>query len=173
MEVTTKSSMMTFAIPEDPEELQAWGEVMLRHSHLDHALKMMIKTLAGIEIIEALDASKFTPSSELRRRIRRLAKLALGEGSALIRVEALLEQCRRATERRNELVHNIVGRELDGDIKMRTDDHTWRPMPTLDELTALNSEFIRLATQLNAARLRGFLKEALDKKNPAGRAKST
>lgn len=164
MKATTKATMMSFDIPDDPEQLQAWGVVMLRHSQLDYSLRMTIKTLSGVEIAEALDATQFTSTGELHRRINRLARKALGEGPALIRLQAILTRCKRATKKRNDLVHNIVGRELDGEVMMRTEDHSWRHLPTLNELEELNLELIRLAAQINVARINGFVREALDAK---------
>jgi hypothetical protein len=163
MAVTTKSSMMTFDTL-DPEQLQAWGEVMLRHSHLDYILRMTIKTLAGVQVNEALDATRFTPSSELRQRVRRLARSAIGEGAALLKVEALLERCRQVTESRNNLVHNIVARELDGELKVRTSDHQWQDAPAAADLRDLAAKIGTLTLELNTARLQGFLKAALDRK---------
>ncbi len=164
MDETSKPKMMTFDIPDDPKQLQAWGEVMLRHSHLDCSLRVSIKTLTGVAIREAVDGTEFTRSTELRSRIRKLARDALGGGEALVRFEALLERCRRVTERRNDLIHNIVGREVDGDIKMRTVDHSWRDVPSIEELNALSGEMVQLTYELNEARIHGYIFDALQVK---------
>jgi hypothetical protein len=42
------SRMVTFHVPEDKELLAALGVVTLRHEHLNHILKMTIKSIAGI-----------------------------------------------------------------------------------------------------------------------------
>ena len=70
-------------------------------------LRMTIKTFAGIEVNEALDATAFEGASLLRERVRKLAKQRLGEGQALLKVQAFVERCRRATEKRNEYVHSV------------------------------------------------------------------
>ncbi len=159
--------MMMFHIPEEPEIQETVGAITLRHSHLDHILRMTIKTLGGVTIQQALDATTFEGSEALRQRIRKLAKRKLGEGKALIQLQVLLERCRRATARRNELVHNIWARELDGDPKVRTADHTWEPVPTIDELNALLKELHSLTDELNKARLDGFVSQAIAlSKNP-------
>ncbi len=155
------SGMMMFHIPEEPDVLETVGAITLRHSHLDHILRMTIKTLGDVTIQQALDATTFEGSEALRRRIRKLAKQKLGEGEALIQLQALLERCRRVTVRRNELVHNIWARELDGDPKVRNPNHTWEPVPTIDELNALSNELHSLTDELNKARLDGFLSEAI------------
>lgn len=68
------STMMIFHIPEDKELLAAFGEVALRHEHLNHILRMTIKTLARLTPDEALDATSYDGSRQLRDRIRKLAR---------------------------------------------------------------------------------------------------
>lgn len=167
MDNSRDSKMMMFHIPTDREILATVGTIALRHSHLDHILRMTVKTLAGVSIQQALDATAFEGSAVLRQRIQKLAKRKLGEGNALIQLQALLERCRRATGRRNELVHNIWARELDGDLKVRAADHSWEPIPTIDELNALSEELNSLADELNSARMHGFISKAIaPSKNP-------
>lgn len=161
METSSKSVMMMFHIPEDRELLAALGIITLRHSHLDHILRMTVKTLSEVSIEQAKDATAFEGSGVLRHRIRKLAKRRLGEGAALIQLQALLECCRRATEKRNILIHNIWAQELDGEPKVQTQNHKWEPLPTIDELNALSTELSSLASELNNARLDGFLSQAL------------
>ena len=79
------ATMMMFHVPEDPGLLAAFGEVALRHEHLSHILRMTIKTFAGVEVNEALDATAFDGASMLRERVRKLAKQRLGEGQALVK----------------------------------------------------------------------------------------
>ena len=153
--------MMTFHVPEDDRVLHALGLISLRHAHLDHILRMTIKTLAEVSIEEALDATAFVGSSALRDRVQKLARSRLGEGQALLKLQAILERCRRATEKRNDWIHSIWARELDGDPQLRTSDHKWTTPPSVEELQALADEIGRLTGELNKARLEGFIHEAL------------
>ncbi|MDO8703883.1 MAG: hypothetical protein Q7J84_02945 [Sulfuricaulis sp.] len=164
MEASSNYHMIAFSIPKDPEILKTLGAITLRHGHLDHILRMTIKSLGRVDVQQALDATAFQGSSALRERIRKLAKSSLGEGNALLQLQALLERCRRATEKRNDLIHNIWARELDGDTQMRTKDHSWKPIPTIDELEKLSRELELLTNELNTARLEGFLFEAITAK---------
>ncbi len=157
------STMMMFHVPEDKELLAAFGEVALRHEHLNHILRMTIKTLARLTPAEALDATSYDGSRQLRNRIRKLARQRLGEGEPLLKLQALLERCKRATEKRNELVHCVWAKELDGEPQRRSPDHKWQPLPTIEELSALAEELQNLTESLNTARLDGFLSEALSK----------
>lgn len=160
----SSAPMVSFEIPNDPALLAAIGAVTLHHSQLDHVLRMTIKTLSGVSIPDAMNATRFDGASTLRERVRKLAKDKLGEGAALIRLQALLERCRRATEKRNELVHGVWYRNLDSETLMRAVGQEARRIPTIGELVALAVELDNLATELNAARLKGFLAEALEKK---------
>jgi hypothetical protein len=151
------TTMMMFHVPEDQRLLAAFGEVALRHEHLSHILRMTVKTFAGVKVNEALDATAFDGASMLRERVRKLAKQRLGEGQALVRVQALVERCRRATEKRNEYVHSVWTQELDGEAKRRDSSHRWLPIPTIEELHTLSQEILALTQELNDARLKGFI----------------
>jgi hypothetical protein len=153
-----------FAIPTDTEFLKAIGAVSICHAHLDHMLRMTVKTLAELSVDDALDATERTPSVVLRERVHKLARQRLGEGPPLLKLEALLERCRRATGRRNELIHNVVGHELDREPVMRREGNVWGPIPTVEELRALATELQNLAGELNDARLHTWLAEALKSK---------
>ncbi len=148
--------------------LAALGRIALRHGQLDNVMKMVIKDLAGVTREEALDATSKQMSGELRRRIRKLAKQRLGEGRALVKLDALLERAQRATERRNELFHQTWGTEktLGTDARhvvIRDARHTFQKAPTLRELKASVDELENILEDLLNAQ-RGFLSEALKKK---------
>ncbi|MBH0191988.1 MAG: hypothetical protein HP492_09585 [Nitrospira sp.] len=155
------ASMMMFHVPDDPALLAAFGEVALRHEHLSHILRMTIKTLAGLEVNEALDATAFDGAAILRNRVRKLARQRFGEGQTLLKVQSLTERCRRATERRNDYVHSVWAQELDGEAKRRGGNRRWLPIPSVAELQTLSQELQALAQELNHARLEGFIFEAI------------
>src|SRR5580658_7924268 len=92
-------------LPEDQQVLAAIGKIALRHGQLDYALKMALKSLTGVTIRKALDATARQSSRELRERVRRLTRKRFGEGDVLVRLDAILERSRQATEKRNELLH--------------------------------------------------------------------
>jgi hypothetical protein len=157
-------NIVMFQIPEDQELLSAFGKVALRHEQLNHILRMTIKTLAQLTHHEALDATNKDGSRKLRDRICKLARQRLGEGQSLLKLLALMERCKRATEKRNEYVHRVWAKELDGDFKMQGSDHEWKPIPTRQELIKLSEEILELVKDLNLARSDGFLSEALAKR---------
>ena len=145
----------------DPTILAAVGAVTMTHAQLDRVLQMTVKTLAEVSVGEALDATALDGSYELRELIKKLARPRLGEGAALIRLRALLERCKRATDKRNDLVHGILVAELDGDPQLHVKDHSMKPLPTAEELAGLQRELYSLVIAINDARLNGFLAEAM------------
>jgi hypothetical protein len=163
MATSTKEKWVGHGLPSDEKMLAVIGTIALRHGQLDNALRMIIKDLTGIEQTEALDVTARVGSRELRDRIRKLALQRLGEGSALLKLQALLTRAERTTDRRNELMHAVWGTELDGGPVMRGDNHEFRPVPTITELQQLDFEIIRILEDLIGARHDGFLLEALKK----------
>jgi hypothetical protein len=153
--------MITFHVPTDRKLLAAFGEVALRHEHLNHILRMTVKSLADLRPDQALDATAHDGSRQLRERIGKIARKRLGEGTPLLKLQALLERCRRATDRRNELMHWIWAKKLDGEPIRLGPDHNSCPLPTLNDLKRLSSDIESLTTELNIARRKGFLFEAL------------
>jgi hypothetical protein len=92
-------------------------------------------------------------------------KSLTGSGcAALVKLHALMRQCERATERRNDLVHGIWAREWDGEPVVLRSDYSAGPPPSVDELVALGASLKALTDEINHARLRGFLREALEEK---------
>lgn len=161
--------MATYGLPNSKKILAALGRIALRHGQLDNAMKMVIKDLTGVTQEEALNATSRQMSGKLRERIRKLAKHRLGEGRALLKLEALLERAQRATERRNELVHRTWGTEKTSGtdarrVVMRDAHHTFQKAPTIKELMASVDEVEIILDDLLGARQRGFLFEALKKK---------
>ena len=149
-------------LPENLDLLAAVGKVAIRHGQLDHVLRMTVKTITRITTREALDATERQGSAALRARVRKLAKQKVGEGDALVHLDALLARAGRATRRRNELLHALWAAQLDGQGLIRGEDGKWYDHPTVSELDALVSELDAVTRDLNWARLEGFLKEALE-----------
>ena len=154
--------MIHFSLPDDPALLAAVGKVAIRHGQLDFVLRRTIKSIENLTIAQGDDATAGQGSAELRRRVRKLARRKLGEGRALLLLEALLTRAGRATRRRNELLHGLWVAELDAKAMVLRDDGSSAEVPRVPELEGLVDELTAIANELNDARLVGFLKEALD-----------
>jgi hypothetical protein len=168
-ELGTSASNLTtakivFALPEDKELLAAIARVTMAHSILDHVLRLTLKTVAGVRLDEAMDATAYQGSSVLRDRVGKLAKARLRDGPVFVRLQAVLERCRRATDKRNDLTHTVTFHELDDETLKRTDGRVIKPLPSVAELEILAGELTGLARELNEARMEGFLAEALARK---------
>lgn len=154
--------MIMFYVPEDKELLSILGEITLRHEHMNHILKMTVKSLANLTPAQAIDALKYTGSGELRKRVNKLAKNRLREGEALLKLQAILIRAERLTEQRNKLTHGLWAQELDGESGLHTVPGEIEPLPSLEKLKQLASDIQSLTEELNRERLEGFLKMALD-----------
>src|SRR5471030_1869171 len=155
--------MILLDLPTDQAILAELGKISLKHGHLDHMLKMLVVTFTGAAISDVLDATRYEGSRTLRERIRKLAKSKLGDGKALVQLQALLERCARASEKRNNLVHSLWGYELDNEHKIQSADHTWQSGPSMEDLKKLFNELDRLTQEIIFARLEDFLFEDVKK----------
>lgn len=161
MNTPTDTRMLLPHLPE-ADVLAALGEISVRHGFLDLVLRRTIKTLAGVTIEEADKALFRTGAGEMRGMIERLAKRRLRkEHSVFLKLKAILCDCERVTERRNQLTHDPWAKFLDGDAVLYLRTGQTLKMPTAAELKVLADEIHGLANVLNEARLYGFLAEAL------------
>jgi hypothetical protein len=158
---------VAFHIPEDRKLLAALGEISLRHGHIDHVVKLLIKTFSDLTIQETMDATAREGSWNLRDWVKKLARGKLGRGDALLKIQALLRRADHITERRNALVHILCGKDQDGNPVAATEDLTvWKPLPTVADLDALSADMEALRLDMLRARSKsGFISFALlDKK---------
>jgi hypothetical protein len=145
------------------EVLAAVGKITLCHGWLEDGLKMAVKSLTGVTPAEARRETKKLRSSDLRREVRQLARKRLGEGEALKQLDVILRRAQQVTEKRNDLMHSLWARELDGDpVIQNRGDPSFGPIPTVQELEATADEIADVAKDLRDARLDGgFLQQAL------------
>jgi hypothetical protein len=154
--------LVTHTLTDDKNVLAAIGVIALRHGQPDNQLKMLIQDLSGVTRAEALGATARNGSRELRDRARRFARGRLGEGTALIKIQAFLTEAARLTARRNQPLHGIWDTELDTNILMIGDEgHVFENAPTAADLVELSDEITELVGQIVNARLKGFVCEAL------------
>jgi len=148
-------------IPDDPAILAAVGKVALGHGQLDFMLRMTVKIILRISRREALDVTARQGSRQLGECVRRLAKQKIGKGEALKRLNELLKRSSDAVGCRNKLLHRVWAYDEDGKPIIHDDDDTPQPIPSVEELEAVATELAHIASELNEARLKGFLREAL------------
>lgn len=143
------------------EVLARIGEISVRHGQLDAVIKMLIKDLSGVSLAEAVDATDRQSSNDLRVRVRKLALKRFGESATLVKVDALLSRSRRATEKRNELLHALWAVERDGPSVWRKQGSGFEEVPPVSELKALAEDLLQIHNDIITARFEGFLKLAM------------
>ncbi len=152
--------MIGFHTP-GPELLAAVGNVSVAHGHLEHILKMMIKTLLNVSIQEARAASAFMGPARLRKRIVKLARQELGDGVTLVRIQGLMDRCKHATVARNNVVHSLYAKELDGEPVLGVEDGSWSKQPSITEVNELAQKIDELMREINYERMHGFILQAV------------
>jgi hypothetical protein len=99
--------MMTPGVPEDPAVLAGIAKVAIHHGHLDYALRLMVKSLAGVSLQVARDATEGQTTGPLIDQVRALARRRLGESPEMVKVRALLTRTKKLAKRRSELLHGL------------------------------------------------------------------
>lgn len=167
MSVTTEPvTWITPATP-DGDLLTAIGELVVRHVHLDHMLKMTIKSLLGITVDEALQQLSRKGAMQLRQQIEKEAQRRFVDGSETAKLMDLLERCRDLSERRNYFAKSVYVMHLSephvGKIALfDTVDQVNRPLPSVANIRATIEAIDALVGEINHARLEGWLFEALE-----------
>jgi hypothetical protein len=156
--------MMSYHLPEDSELLAAFGAVAIRHSQLEHALTMMVKTIAELPVEDADAATAELGVAEVREIIKRIAKQAWGESPELLKVRAFMTRAKKLSSRRNDLLHALVAQELDGMPMKRSRGGNWEPIPSANELCALANQIYELIGEMNRERLEGCIADAMKSK---------
>lgn len=148
---------VTLHCPGDTALLEAAGRVSLAHGQLELMLRMTIKTLSGLTVQAALDATETTKNWELRRDIGKLFRQKTKDVTLHYKLKALLGRCEALSSERNRLLHNAWAIAPDGSIVTKGEKHAWGKAPTADDLNSLASEINKYVELLNEARLRGFI----------------
>jgi len=161
--------MASYGLPKDQKVLAAIGAISLRQGQLDNAMKMLVMTLANVTWEEALDATSMHVGRDLRERVRKLAKQRIGEGPALVQLDALLQRARIATDERNEIVHSFWGMEKKWAV-IRDRHHTYKRAPSLRQLETLADDLASIRLEITSARQSGFIFEALERRSAASPA---
>ena len=158
------------SMPSDPGLLEALGRLAIAHTQLELMLRYMVKTLSGLSVADALDATSQDRMSDLRERIKRLFKEQKPTERDNCQLLALLHQAKDRSEKRNEYLHSAWSTTNDGQALMKGERHAWGPAPTPHDVEALAGEIVALCKQLNEARLRGFISKVVARRNLSGAA---
>jgi len=148
-------------VPGDQELLKAVGRVALAHGQLELILRMTFKSIKGLSVKDALNRTKFTSVSKMRKRVLDAFKNKSDDFS-FHQLKRLMDECERLSKRRNKMIHNTWAiHPVDTSIVVKGDDHAWGSPPTVEDLHTLAFEIQSKVEELNHARLHGFIKNAI------------
>jgi len=122
---------------------------------------MTYKTLSNLAVKEALDATAGMKNWQLRDETKKLFNQHTRDRVLRARLQAILGECRRLSERRNDLIHNAWAIAGDGSAVVKSPDHQWMPAPTSEDLNQLALEITELTERLNRERLHGFIQDVV------------
>jgi len=145
--------------PENKELLAAVGVVAIAHGQLEYILRMIVRTLGGLSITEALDAMQFKPMIEVRKEIRRLFSELTNDAALRLKMDALLERVRKESEQRNQLLHRPWALDQENQPLMKDEYHQWGPTPNIEKFNKLSERIYDLIREMNEARFAGFIYE--------------
>ena len=148
------SSKGEFYLPDD-DILRELGRLQVRHSQLDHTLRLAIKRMLGISID---DPGYWTETrgmaAELRKRARVLIAKRYGDDDIADRLNQVLDDAEDATTQRNRLLHSswmkVPGEEpvlhdRDNTLKM----HVGFKLPSVGEVASVSEQVERIQRVLN------------------------
>ena len=163
MAQTPRAVIIKFYMP-SPAVTREVGKIVIRHGHLDYVLRLTIKSLLKISILDpAFKSETDKMSSKLRERIKDLAPTRLAaHQDVLAELLAQLDRAETLTELRNIIVHGVWSRNKIDGIKLRDmKKGKLDPMPTVKQLRQAERDIDELLHELNRSRLNGALRRAL------------
>ena len=147
-------------MPSDKGYLAVFGKMAIAHSHLELVQRFLVRTLADIDMVVALDSTESSRAADVRKRVRKLAKQRQLPEDILCRLDALLERAANLSAERNKILHRAVQVNREGEFVQKGADQKWGPAPTRGELESLATKIRRLADEMNEERLQGFIRRA-------------
>ena len=126
------------------------GALAIKHSHLDHAMRLCIKRMLGIGIRHPLydlfiDAAL---TGSLRDRATKLLRASELNKADRQRIIELLLEAQTLSTLRNRWVHGIWAKKPG--VKLRVlDKKQWYPVPSTETLKLLGADIDRVAAELD------------------------
>ena len=156
-------TMQKLAIPQHPGLVEALGNLAIAHTHLELILRYAVKTVAGLSIEEALDATNRESISDVRKRLRSLFLEKKPTPSEVSKLDSLLGATRRLSEKRNGFLHSAWSETEAGEAVLKGEDYRWGAAPTKEQVDNVTTEILELVGKINDARLGGFIHEVVVK----------
>ena len=158
------SSTHSLAVPNHRPELhQALGRLAMAQIHLKWILQYTVKTLVGLSGPTSLDSTKRKPISFFRKKIKRLFKKSNPSPVETIRLDELLKNAKRLSEKRNSYLHRAWSETPEGQTIVVGEGLQSEVAPSEAEVEQLVSEILSLGEKLNHDRLHGFIHEVVQR----------
>lgn len=171
--VANAAYLQDLAIPTHPGLVQALGALAIAHTHLELTMRYAIKTISGLSVSDALDATSQDRTVDLRERLKAMFKEQKPTAQEKCRLDALLERAKRLTESRNAYLHAAWSETPAGQAIIKGDDHSWESAPTKDKVERVTKDILELAVEINESRLaNGFISKIIQRNShPAAEKK--
>jgi hypothetical protein len=154
-------SKTPWSFPDDPILHAALGRLAIAHTQLELILRYCVKVIADQDIQAALDATEGERISDLRERVKRLFKERQPTALEKNQLDALLGRAKLFSEERNTYLHSVFSETPEGRAIMKDANHRWGPAPSESAIDDVTKGILRLAKELNDARLNGFIKRVV------------
>jgi hypothetical protein len=156
-------TMEKLTIPRRTGLVEALGCLAIAHTHLELILRYTVKTIAGLSVKEALDATNGETISDVRKRVRKLFMEKKPAASEVSKLDALLGAAQRLSEKRNNFLHSAWSETKAGEAVLKREDYKWGAAPSKEEVDNVTAEILELVQKINNDRLDGFIYEVLVK----------
>ena len=128
----------SFAMPHVNVQ-QGVGAIVIKHSQLDHVLRLCLKRIIGISVDDQAYGllTDRVQSKPLRLLIKRAATRSdMLSNEEREKLKRLLKRAEDATDIRNDLIHCLWARKEKGPVERSENQRDPQPVPTMKELRA-------------------------------------
>ncbi len=151
------------AIPSKPELPAALGRLAIAHTHLELVLRYAVKSITGLSVKEALDATNGERTSDVRERVKKLFRQKEPTALEKCQLDALLGAAKRLSEQRNNFLHSAWSETEAGEALLKDGAYQWGAAPTVEQVDKVTNEILELVNQINNARLQGFVYDVINR----------
>jgi hypothetical protein len=149
------SSKAQFYIPDD-DILRELGRLQVRHSHLDHMLRLAIKRMLGISINHSGYWNETSGmAGALQKRVRKLIDERYAHDDDMSgTLNKVLDDAEGATKLRNRLLHSVWMKASEGEPVLHDRDKTLKmhvgfQLPTVEQIASVCERVERIQRVLN------------------------
>jgi hypothetical protein len=137
----------------DGQIVEAIGKIVLRSTHIERELLMIIKDLTGKSIADTLESNKKIRFGKLKKSVEKAAKEKLGTDFSVL--ERFLGNATNLVGKRNDYIHSTWGRLWNGTMVIQTHDEPFKVAPKIEHLNQIIKEMEDLLDEMRRTRIDG------------------